>query len=174
MKESLKRKLAFLFFVVVMGLVAWVFTSKGVRRIYIYFAVKSWKTTQGVVTRSKYSVDTSGGPRSRTVRVEIDYEYAVDGKTYQGELHPDDRSRSYLHKDFPLNKTIKVWIDPSDPAKSVISPGLDQSVITYMVIGLFSGFCALICLAGVIFNFEEPEKPSDDDQSPVPSNKAVD
>jgi hypothetical protein len=88
-----------------------------------------WTPVDGVVTNS--SVSSRAGSEGGVVYcLNVDYEYTIDGTTYQGNkisYSSDgtcDSSSKNSDEDYPEGKEITVYVNPSDHSEAVLETGL--------------------------------------------------
>jgi len=90
----------------------------------------NWKGTSAVITSSKVRRDwdkNQGTPKT-LYWFEVQYNYVVDDKTYQGERYTFHGNPSFSNKieaeklleEFPVGKTITIYYQPDSPQESVI------------------------------------------------------
>ncbi len=83
-------------------------------------ASRSWPATDGRVTVARSS------PRSQSQVAWFSYEFTVDGRVYTGS-RVDTAQASATQETVaahPLGSTVRVYYDPAEPARAVLSPGL--------------------------------------------------
>ena len=113
----------------------------------------AWPTTEGRITGSRVERVKNGGDRKATYTADITYEYALDGRTFEGDRvwFGDDYSASDASAfraavdRYPVGKAVKVHYDPAEPAESVLEPGPTWSGSALYFIGL-----GLMTLGGII------------------------
>ena len=87
-----------------------------------------WTPVDGVVTNSSVSSRQSEG--SMVYCLNVEYEYTIDGTTYQGDkvsYSSDgtcDSSSKNSDEDYPEGKEITVYVNPSDHSEAVLETGL--------------------------------------------------
>jgi hypothetical protein len=88
-----------------------------------------WTPVDGVVTNS--SVSTRAGSEGGVVYcLNVNYEYTIDGTTYQGDkisYTADSSCNSWSEdsdEDYPEGKEITVYVNPSDHSEAVLETGL--------------------------------------------------
>lgn len=71
----------------------------------------------------------NGGPYGKDMRVTIRYEYAYEGKSYQGDrvgFEPFAARNQDLYRDLEKAKrykrAVKVWVNPGNPSDAVLDP----------------------------------------------------
>jgi hypothetical protein len=113
----------------------------------------AWPATDGRITGSKVERVKRGGEDKATYTADITYEYALDGRTFEGDRvwFGDDYSatdasafRAAVGR-YPVGSAVKVHYDPAEPAESVLEPGPTLSGSALYFIGL-----GLITLGGII------------------------
>lgn len=102
----------------------------------LYFGIVSrgWGTTEGTVTYSQ-----SRETRRRS-DVDIRYTYAVRGHQYSGERWRYDLAInstrsievSATQAAYPVGSHPPVWVDPDNPARSVLEPGPDWAALIWI------------------------------------------
>jgi hypothetical protein len=128
--------LRWLFFMVLMGIIV----ALWVHAAWFWFpererahASGSWPSVDGVFERRPVA---NALDSSRYAA----YRYVVDGKTYQGFRE------GFAYKDGPLfdpGAAIKVYVDPNDPASSVLYPGESDK---FWPVGTAAGLSVLLGL----------------------------
>lgn len=116
-------------------------------------ASTAWPTTDGRITASRVERVKQGGDRKASFTADITYEYALDGRTLEGDRvwFGDDYSASDASAfraavdRYPVGKAVKVHYDPAEPAESVLEPGATWSGSALYFIGL-----GVITLGGII------------------------
>lgn len=90
-----------------------------------------WPVVPGLVTRStlEHRHQRSPGPDTRDSRVEVSYEYVVDGTVYRNDrvrfdqqMLSDGRKEALVNA-HPAGKPVEVFYDPDDPDQSVLVRG---------------------------------------------------
>ena len=87
-----------------------------------------WTPVDGVVTNSSVSSHRTDG--SMVYCLNVDYEYTIDGTTYQGNkvsYSSDDSCNSWSKnsdEDYPKGEEITVYVNPSDHSEAVLDTGL--------------------------------------------------
>ena len=100
-----------------------------------------WTPVDGVVTNSSVSSHRSEG--SMVYCLNVEYEYTIDGTTYQGDKvsYSSDASCDSLSKnsdeDYPEGKEITVYVNPSDHSEAVLETGLSGVDFSICLICLF-------------------------------------
>ena len=113
----------------------------------------AWPATDGRITGSKVERVKRGGEGKATYTADITYEYALDGRTFEGDRvwFGDDYSASDASAfraavgRYPVGSAVKVHYDPAEPAESVLEPGPTWSGSALYFIGL-----GLMTLGGII------------------------
>jgi len=113
----------------------------------------AWPATEGRITASRVERVKQGGDGKATYTADITYEYALDGRTFEGDRvwFGDDYSASDASAfraavgRYPVGKAVKVHYDPAEPAESVLEPGSTWSGSALYFIGL-----GLMGLGGIV------------------------
>jgi hypothetical protein len=85
--------------------------------------------TEGVITRSKLK-SQRGSKRGVSYSLDVEYVYTIDGQTYTGtrymygEVSTNTRLWHDVQRELKVNKPVRVYYDPADPAEAVLRPGL--------------------------------------------------
>ena len=101
-----------------------------------------WTPVDGVVTNSSVSSRT-GNEGGVVYCLNVDYEYTIDGTTYQGNkisYSSDgtcDSSSKNSDEDYPEGKEITVYVNPSDHSEAVLETGLSGVDFIICLICLF-------------------------------------
>ncbi len=107
-------------------------TSKALQGI----KAKSWPTAKGRIIISKVDeIRTQRKMRVARLCLKVDYLYMVDNVIYEGHrmnvgwpcFWSEDSVKEKLKK-YPPNKEVTVYYNPSNPAQSILEPGLDWSI----------------------------------------------
>lgn len=140
--------------VVLFGVAAWLLIP-GVRELRQALASKNWPSVPGKIVSANviYSpppnTDMDSGVRRGTYRPVLEYDYAVSGKSYRANHRVfGDESISYgtasraeaVIGDYPPERAVQVYYDPTDPGNAVLLPGRTGAVVQALVAGV-------ICLA---------------------------
>jgi hypothetical protein len=113
----------------------------------------AWPSTEGRITGSRVERVKNGGDGKTTYTADITYDYALDGRTFEGDRvwFGDDYSASDASAfraavgRYPVGQAVKVHYDPAEPAESVLEPGPTWSGSALYFIGL-----GLMTLGGII------------------------
>lgn len=113
----------------------------------------AWPTTDGRITGSKVERVKQGGKGKATYTADITYEYALDGRSFEGDrvwigdgYSSSDASAFRAAVDrYPVGKAVKVHYDPAEPSESVLDPGPAWSGSMLYFIGL-----GVMTLGGII------------------------
>jgi hypothetical protein len=114
----------------------------------------AWPATDGRITGSRVErVKSKKEGGGATYTADITYEYALDGRTFEGDRvwFGDDYSASDASAfraavgRYPVGRAVKVHYDPAEPAESVLEPGPTWSGSALYFIGL-----GLMTLGGII------------------------
>ena len=95
--------------------------------ILFFTNTSSWPQVEAVVTSSRSLTTDDVG----TVTYETDYQYEVDGTSYQSYIHDSTQYRE--------GERIKVYYDPDDPTTTITSQG--EYGFTGCIGILFGLFC---------------------------------
>jgi len=104
----------------------------GVSDIMTAKSSESWPSVQGVVLKSKVSVDNSGD--GTTYGADVIYRYKVSGESYKGDkvtisevsTSSGNRARKIV-KRYRKGKKVTVYYDSDEPKTSVLERGLSGS-----------------------------------------------
>ncbi|MFL2984876.1 MAG: DUF3592 domain-containing protein [Candidatus Poseidoniaceae archaeon] len=89
----------------------------------------NWESVDGIVENSYVSTSTDG-EGGTTYCLYVDYQYTVDGRTYDGDrisYTAENSCNSWSANsddEYPEGKEITVYYDPTNPSESVLLPGL--------------------------------------------------
>jgi hypothetical protein len=94
------------------------------------YASLTWKTTQGKITTSE-AIACSRKYNRFGSQASIVYKYSVNGVLYSSNnitftfdsLTPSCGNAEKIMTQYPLGKSVLVYYDPKNPAKSVLRPG---------------------------------------------------
>jgi len=107
----------------------------------------SWPTTTGVVTGSNVKAVSGGEDSSARYRMEVLYEYDIDGETYVSKRYsfggkPSRKTRSvakdWLENNYPIGSDVTVHYNPDKPDETVLRTG-----------GAWNAF--VVSLGGIVF-----------------------
>ena len=149
MSDEAKRILTIISFVAALLIGGLVAAGLGYTNLAYNTVVKSWPTTQGTITKSsarsdieKMSGRKAKGRMQERSRVSVDYEYSVDGKTYQGNrISPHEfETMSVVAADelvsrYPQGKSQTVYYSESDPSQAFWDPTNDWTTIFLCIAG---------------------------------------
>lgn len=114
--------------------------------------VKHWEIIPATVVASNVKAEESSN--GTTYYVYIAYRYSIDGQEYFNDQYNFDygssmgrRSKEKIVKRYPVGREFKVFVNPENPAESVIRPQGSLSVLMGVVF-VFPGL--LIFLAGLL------------------------
>jgi hypothetical protein len=98
---------------------------------------------------SSTSADTDPRPlrstSTTTHRPDVKFRYQLGGSEYESDLmHPNIIVRSYASREaaaealepFPLNATVRAYVDPSLPGKAYLIPSAGNGPIVFMILGV--------------------------------------
>ena len=113
----------------------------------------AWPTAEGRITGSRVERVKNGGDGKATYTADITYDYALDGRSFEGDRvwFGDDYSASDASAfraavdRYPVGQAVQVHYDPAEPAESVLEPGPTWSGSALYLIGL-----GLMTLGGII------------------------
>ncbi len=163
--KSLLERLIFLIVTISLFLFVMFFLVMGIYAIYhgvdmsrISGESMSWPETEGVITDSYIHVyeksdDDGTSTWHRTV---ISYSYSVDGEGYSGNsitllsTGPDttDRGKAEIFiTDYPKGLHVKVYYDPENPQKSILTKEKVERINVFTAIGCF---CIIVWGCGFI------------------------
>lgn len=79
---------------------------------------------------------------TNVISANIEYEYEIDGKRFRGSRLRTLRVEwgfwgASAHRTidkYPVGSTIVVFVDPSDPSKSLIEPGGDKKFLPFVLV----------------------------------------
>ena len=109
---------------------------------------KSWPTTPGTVTASRYLTQTTsqeGGVDEQTYYY-IAYRYTVSGKQYSQNVKVFQESLfKEMQQQYPLNATAQVHYDPARPRRSTVDLRLlDEGKSWAIVCYILAAICVLL------------------------------
>lgn len=113
---------------------------------------ESWPSVEGTMTVSEVESHTSSGGRNQpsrtTYRPRVAYEYVVDGRTYAGQHfefveHGDSDSGVIERRlrGFEVGRTVPVFYDPENPARSVLQVGVPSAL--WLMVAMGFGFAII-------------------------------
>ena len=94
-------------------------------------ASMTWPQVNGLVTRSELEYQRREVVKSRKTdfKVNVSYEYVVDGKVYENDIVRFDQQmlstdrKQVLVGSYPTGKRVDVYYNPDDPGQSVLVRG---------------------------------------------------
>lgn len=111
-------------------------------KVVNYIASAGWETVEGevVVSRVVNAGDTTG---DRFLPA-VEYTYAVDGESYTGRqidlrgdvFYGNEDAAALQLTDYPIGAAVTVYVNPSDPARSVLTREVIPAVWWFTGIGL--------------------------------------
>lgn len=98
-------------------------------------ASAGWPTASGVVVSSRVKPDSTrirGGGYNRRYDADVRYAYEVAGRRYESSTFVFGTPRSFPDSGaalaevgaYPPGRTVRVYHDPRDPARSCLAPGV--------------------------------------------------
>jgi hypothetical protein len=127
----------------------------------------SWPATDGVVKTAEFVEHKQMIPVGRrgrsTYQAELAYDYSVNGKQLTGhQIRLAGDSSSFQDgpkedlKKYPVSANVKVFYSPTDPADSILEPGVAPSksgllmmrIIGWLLVGFFSLAILFLLRAG--------------------------
>lgn len=154
--------------ILVIGIVAFLFTGYEIGAAYKCMQAKNWTRVSGKIIESKIT-RTGVGRRSRT-QLHFDYQYSYQGKSYTGNQvnhgSVEGMSSRYIVDKYPRGSQVVVYVNPKYPTDSVLDPEFRTS--SAMLFGISVMALILACsspwlLHGVDFDkmrdgrFRNPE-----------------
>jgi len=142
----------FTVFVSIFTLIGLGFTGVGVRCVLQAQASSAWPHVAGEVTRSEIKASSGEGS---SYAPHILYSYQVSGQPFEGSdicFGIKNVSATYafarsLTERYRTGAPVMVYYNPSEPAMSVLEPGISKRSFIQMAFGLvfatFGGFMAL-------------------------------
>lgn len=121
-------------------------------------AAADWPSVQGTITASKFEVDRDS--EGDTYKTNVSYTYNVLGRQLSGKriaFGYSGSSSEKFHRDIfealPVNTSVAVRYDPSDPSRAVLSFGVNQSIKFLLIFGavwtmFVTGMVAMLWLNG--------------------------
>ena len=106
----------------------------------------NWPTTNGVVTGQRAIDEGPAGVVAVNCKLHIDYDYKVNGTTYQGSRVGQTPTVSLVERDrilaaYPVGKAVVVYHHPTDPSRSLLEPPPRPNYLTeLLIVGIFIGF----------------------------------
>lgn len=146
MSPFLARLLSLIFMAVGGGLL-----YTGINSVMEARASSSWPSVQGrIVSASVGEHKGTKSKRKTTYHADVRYDYQVNGQTYDskrisfGEYSSRDRSHAEEElKKYPVGKQLPVYYSPTNPASSVLEPGLSTQTWFLPGFGLIFGLAGL-------------------------------
>jgi hypothetical protein len=106
-------------------------------------ASRSWPSVEGEITTSEE--EKVGSHYRVSLKPKINYSYSVNGEIYRsgrikiGAQSISSTDRSWVErtlKRYPLGKKLTVYYNPKLPLKTVLEPGLNLRIYSFVLIGL--------------------------------------
>jgi hypothetical protein len=91
-------------------------------------------------------------------KVKVLYSYSMNGRTYKSAQFRLQRSdanvRSFLEarafsEKFAAGSTVEVYVNPFDPADSVLDPGMSERARSHQLGMVASGIVVVVCSAAI-------------------------
>lgn len=112
----------------------------GLRSMDMSKKAASWPTVQGQITASNFEVDRDS--EGDTYKTKISYSYNVLGQELTGKKiafgysgSSSEKFHRDIHNALPINTSVAVRYDPSDPSRAVLSYGVNQSIKFLLLFG---------------------------------------
>ena len=120
-----------------------------------YKASKSWPSVSGTITRSEIETraewDSKKKKTIKTYIPHVNYTFQVKDRTFTGTRvsFGDYRSNSRmavraLIRDYPINKTVKVYYNPQDPSMCVLERKLGLGSYVALIVAIMFGLTGLL------------------------------
>lgn len=100
----------------------------------------NWPTAQGSITSSDFNVSSDSD--GTTYRTKVSYVYNALGRELTGEKiafgysgSSSEKFHRDIYKALPVNTSVAVRYDPSDPSRAVLSYGVNQSIKFLLIFG---------------------------------------
>ncbi len=113
----------------------------GLNALRLSQAAAAWPTTPGLVTSSRFEVDSDSD--GTTYKVKLTYAYNVNGRDYEGERiafgyagSSSEKFHRDIHRAIRQGVQVAVRYDPNNPSRAVLSHGVNQSIIFVLMFGL--------------------------------------
>ena len=110
----------------------------------------NWPQVEAVVTSSKYLTSDDSGSET----YETDYEYEVDGISYQSYIHE--------YTQYQKGDRIKIYYDPEDPTTTITSQG------EYGFTGCIGIVFGLFCIGSMAWGAIKARKQAASPAEPTP------
>lgn len=117
-------------------------------------ATLGWPTVKGVIVASN-STPVPTGVEWCTYAVTAEYRYSVQGREYMGNriradfpnwLYSYETALSTLER-YPVGQKVRVHYCPTDPAKSILEPGIgSEARVQLVALVCFLGLCVIMLL----------------------------
>ncbi len=142
---------------ILLSVAAWLLIP-AVREFRQALGSKRWPSVSGKILSANViycppvNTDMDSGIRHGTYRPVLEYAYEVNGKSYRANHRVfGDEAVAYgssgraeaIIGDYPPDKTVEVYYDPTDPENAVLIPGQIGMVLNALVAG---GVCLAIGL----------------------------
>ena len=103
-------------------------------------AAASWPTVQGTITASRFEAEYDS--EGDTFQTKVSYTYNVLGRELTGKRiafgyggSSSEKFHRDIHSALPVNTSVAVRYDPSDPTRAVLSYGVNQSIKFLLLFG---------------------------------------
>ena len=117
-----------------------------------------WERVPGQILTSSIEKVFDRMEDQQVSKVKILYSYSVNGRTYksaQFRLRRSDANvRSFLEarefsERFPAGSTVEVYVNPLDPADSVLQPGMSDRARSHQLGMVASGIVVIACSTAI-------------------------
>ena len=118
-------------------------------------ASRSWPNVEGEITTSEE--EKVGSNYNVSIKPKIKYSYTVNGETYQskrikiGAQSVSSTDRGWVErtlKRYPLGKNLTVYYNPTKKMETVLEPGFNIRIYSFVLIGLI--FYAISWIIGYV------------------------
>ena len=117
-----------------------------------------WERVPGQILTSGIEKVFDRMEDQKVSKVKILYSYSVNGRTYKSRQfrlqRSDTNMRSFLeakrfNEKFASGNTVDVYVNPLDPADSVLEPGMSERARSHQLGIVASGIVVVVCSAAI-------------------------
>ena len=130
---------------------------------------RTWRTAPAVVISSRLGT-SRGSKGGTTYRIEIEYQYQVDGKTWYGKQYDFFSSmhtnvgvkgmREAVNKN-PIGAKIECLYNPAQPSESVISSDIPGRVFFFALFAFIFSLPGILCFSVFLKSSSKEETPKE-------------
>lgn len=122
------------FLIALFGLI---FTGLGARAFWYFVTDPATEPVQATVTLSRQRMNPQTDSRRNIYAYDFEYRYEYAGKTYTSDrYHYQTGSNFEAVKSLRPGQRIQAWVDPDNPAQSIVVKGWSWLNLAWLIVGL--------------------------------------